>query len=113
MFHRCAPKPTFSKRGHHHIKHRPLPKHNRSHLHPAHIPGKLTHVNFLAHLYLAEPTPASWIGNLLPDLTTGPTDPDLHPDVIAGAANHRRVDAYTDTHPVFARTRARFRDKHG
>jgi acyl carrier protein phosphodiesterase len=70
-------------------------------------------VNFLAHLYLAEPTPASWIGNLLPDLTTGPTDPDLHPDVLAGAANHRRVDAYTDTHTVFARTRARFREKHG
>lgn len=70
-------------------------------------------MNFLAHLYLAEPTPASWIGNLLPDLTTGPTDPDLHPDVLAGAANHRRVDAYTDTHPVFARTRARFRENHG
>jgi len=70
-------------------------------------------VNFLAHLHLAEPTPASWIGNLLPDLTTGPADPDLHPDVLAGAANHRRVDAYTDTHPVFARTRARFREKHG
>lgn len=70
-------------------------------------------MNFLAHLYLAEPTPASLIGNLLPDLTTGPTGPDLHPDVLIGAANHKRVDAYTDTHPIFARTRARFRDHHG
>lgn len=70
-------------------------------------------MNFLAHLYLAQPTPASLIGNLLPDLTKGPTDPCLHPDVLSGAVNHRRVDAYTDTHPVFARTRARFRGKHG
>ncbi len=70
-------------------------------------------MNFLAHLYLAEPTPESMIGNLLPDLTTGPPPADLHPDVLAGADTHRRVDAYTDTHPVFARSRARFRDRHG
>ncbi|GAB4198027.1 MAG: ACP phosphodiesterase [Phycisphaeraceae bacterium] len=64
-------------------------------------------MNFLAHLHLAEPTPASYIGNLLPDLTSGPTDPELHPEVLAGVLTHRRVDAFTDAHPVFARTRAR------
>ena len=40
-------------------------------------------------------------------------DPGLHPDVLAGARLHRRVDAFTDTHPVFARSRALFRDGHG
>lgn len=70
-------------------------------------------MNFLAHLHLAEDTAASMIGNILPDLVRGPTDPTLHPDVLAGAANHRRVDAYTDTHPLFARTRARLRPTHG
>jgi acyl carrier protein phosphodiesterase len=75
--------------------------------------AKLTPVNFLAHLYLADPTPASMIGNLLPDMTPGPLAPDLSPDVLAGARNHQRVDAFTDTHPVFARSRSLFRDKHG
>ncbi len=64
-------------------------------------------MNFLAHLHLSEPTPASFVGNLLPDLTTGPIDRDLHPEVLAGIITHRRVDAFTDAHPVFARTRAR------
>jgi acyl carrier protein phosphodiesterase len=70
-------------------------------------------VNFLAHLYLSDPTPGSMIGNLLPDLVPGPLDPGLHPDVLAGAHNHKRVDAFTDTHPLFARTRARLRPRHG
>ena len=74
-----------------------------------HTPG----VNFLAHLYLSEPTPASMVGNLLPDLVPGAVSPTLHPEVLAGTVNHKRVDAFTDTHPVFARSRARLRDRHG
>ncbi len=70
-------------------------------------------VNFLAHLYLAEPTAASWIGNLLPDMAPGPLADGLHPVVLAGAKNHKRIDAFTDTHPVFLRTRGRFRERHG
>ena len=70
-------------------------------------------MNFLAHLYLSDPTPASMIGNLLPDLVPGPLDPSLPPDVLAGANNHKRVDAFTDTHRVFARSRARLRPRHG
>ena len=70
-------------------------------------------MNFLAHLYLADPTPASRIGNLLPDMTPGPLKPDQDPEVLTGAQNHKRIDAYTDTHPVFLRTRARFRQRHG
>jgi len=53
------------------------------------------------------------IGNLLPDMVPGPLNPKLHPDVLAGAYQHRQVDAFTDTHPVFARSRARLRDRHG
>ena len=67
----------------------------------------------MAHLYLAEQTPASMVGNLLPDLVPGPVNPDLPPEVLAGAKSHMRVDAFTDTHPVFARSRARLREKHG
>ena len=53
------------------------------------------------------------IGNLLPDMTTGPTPHGLHPEVLAGANLHRRIDAYTDTHPIFAQSRSRFQDRHG
>ncbi len=53
------------------------------------------------------------VGNLLPDLVPGPVSPTLHPEVLAGAENHQRVDAFTDTHPIFARSRARLRERHG
>ena len=70
-------------------------------------------VNFLAHLVLAEPTGPGMIGNLLPDFVKPRLAGPLHPDVAAGVVRHRRVDAFTDTHPVFARSRARLRDRHG
>lgn len=70
-------------------------------------------VNFLAHLHLAEPTAAGWIGSLAPDLLRGPAlracDPALRPAI----DQHRRVDRFTDTHPLFARTRARLAPAHG
>ncbi len=70
-------------------------------------------MNFLAHLLLADATPASRVGNLLPDLHRGRLPPDLPPAVTAGVIRHRRVDAYTDRHPVFERSRARLRPHHG
>ena len=74
----------------------------------------LTGLNFLAHLYLAQPGPGSMLGNLLPDLHRGRLDVDaLAPAVRAGVLRHRRVDAFTDTHPVFERSRARLRDEMG
>ncbi|MEX0653089.1 MAG: ACP phosphodiesterase [Phycisphaeraceae bacterium] len=70
-------------------------------------------MNFLAHLHLADATPASWVGNLLPDLVRGRLPDDLHPDVAAGVRTHRGVDAFTDTHPLVARSKERLRPAHG
>ncbi|MEM8739261.1 MAG: ACP phosphodiesterase [Planctomycetota bacterium] len=70
-------------------------------------------MNFLAHLYLAEPSGASMIGNLLPDLHRGRLPGGLDPVVMEGVVRHRRVDAFTDRHPVFERSRARLRARHG
>lgn len=70
-------------------------------------------LNFLAHLYVAEATPASWIGNLLPDLVRGRLPADLDPEVAAGVRRHRAVDAFTDMHPIVARSKARLREEHG
>jgi acyl carrier protein phosphodiesterase len=69
-------------------------------------------MNFLAHLRLAEPEPLAWIGSLLPDLAQGSqrrVQPDAPRALREAAAQHRRVDALTDTHPQFARTRAMLR----
>lgn len=64
-------------------------------------------MNFLAHLLLSPPDPPSLVGALLPDLVRGPPRGELHPRVIRGVTLHRQIDAFTDTHPIFARSRQR------
>ncbi len=72
-------------------------------------------MNFLAHLYLADDTPGSLIGSLLPDLVRGAgrTLDGLDPEVEAGALRHRRIDVFTDRHPAFQASRGRIRGRHG
>ncbi len=70
-------------------------------------------MNFLAHLYLSDATPASAVGNLMPDLVRGRLPSGLPAEVAAGVARHRAVDAFTDTHPVFLTSRARLREPCG
>ncbi|TDU66596.1 acyl carrier protein phosphodiesterase [Prosthecobacter fusiformis] len=61
-------------------------------------------MNWLAHLLLSEPTPAFRIGNLLPDLVSISALTGLAPEYQRGIRQHRRIDAYTDAHPVFRRS---------
>lgn len=61
-------------------------------------------MNWLAHLYLSEPTPAFRLGNLLPDLAPMAALAHLPPEFQAGIQCHRRIDAFTDSHPVFRRS---------
>jgi acyl carrier protein phosphodiesterase len=65
-------------------------------------------VNFLAHLYLADGSDASLLGNLLGDFVKGSPE-DLvrqyDPELVRGLINHRRVDAFTDAHPKFQAAR--------
>ncbi|AJQ96289.1 ACP phosphodiesterase [Gynuella sunshinyii] len=58
-------------------------------------------MNFLAHLYLADPDPQSWIGNLLPDLCKPWQWQHLSAGYQRGALRHQRVDRLTDRHPLF------------
>ena len=58
-------------------------------------------MNYLAHLYLAEDSPESLLGNLLGDFVKG-RDIELYSDEIKkGIKFHRNVDLYTDSHPIF------------
>jgi acyl carrier protein phosphodiesterase len=70
-------------------------------------------MNYLAHLHLADDTPASRIGSLLPDLLRKRTVEDLDPEVRRGAERHRLVDRLTDTHPAFRTSRRRLGGRHG
>jgi acyl carrier protein phosphodiesterase len=61
-------------------------------------------MNWLAHLYLSEPTPVFRLGNLLPDLVSASVLAGLPPEFQPGIQCHRRIDAFTDEHPIFRRS---------
>lgn len=67
-------------------------------------------MNYLAHLYFADGTDASIVGNLLPDFVRGATKriaAKYGPDIMVGFRSHRFVDAFTDTHAAFISSKRR------
>lgn len=65
-------------------------------------------MNFLAHLYLSPPTPDARLGSLLGDFVKGPVEAaGYNAEIAAGIRLHRRIDTFTDAHPVVAGSRAR------
>jgi acyl carrier protein phosphodiesterase len=62
-------------------------------------------MNFLAHLFFAEDTPESRIGNLAGDFVKGLLHDRFAPAIAAGIMEHRKLDAFTDTHPEIASVR--------
>src|SRR6185436_5422304 len=69
-------------------------------------------MNWLAHLLLSEPSPAFRIGNVLPDIVSPAELRQLPAEYLAGAECHWRIDAFTDSHPVFRRSIARLAAPH-
>ena len=61
-------------------------------------------MNWLAHLYLSEESAAFRIGNLLPDLLPPAALAALPAEIRRGVVQHRRIDAFTDAHPVVRRS---------
>lgn len=62
-------------------------------------------MNHLAHLFLAGQSDASLLGNLSGDFVKGRLGNQFPADVERGILEHRRVDAFTDAHPVAGRFR--------
>ncbi len=58
-------------------------------------------MNWLAHLYLSEPTAAFRLGNLLPDLVSATSLATFPAEFQPGIERHRDIDRFTDTHPIF------------
>ena len=72
-------------------------------------------MNYLAHLYLSQPTVDSHYGNLLGDFRKGVNVAALPFSVQQGLQNHYLVDRFTDSHPevmaakqVFPKSQRRF-----
>lgn len=57
-------------------------------------------MNYLAHIYLSEPTPKGRLGGLLGDFVKGSLEKVEDPLLRRSIALHRRIDSFTDTHPV-------------
>ena len=62
-------------------------------------------MNYLAHLFLADHTPESIIGNLLGDFVKGSAKEQYSDSIQKGIALHRQVDFYTDSHQVVRQTK--------
>ncbi len=57
-------------------------------------------MNYLAHAYLSFNDPEILIGNLIADCVKGKQRYDFPENVQRGIALHRKIDEYTDNHPV-------------
>lgn len=64
-------------------------------------------MNYLAHLYLADDTDDSLIGNLLGDFVKGRPGSQYSDEIIAGILLHRKIDAFADAHPTLRTSRRR------
>src|SRR5512146_2863292 len=64
-------------------------------------------MNFLAHALLAGDVPALIVGGVVGDWIKGPLPGALPGDLARGVALHRAVDAFSETHPAFRRSRSR------
>ncbi len=57
-------------------------------------------MNYLAHLFLCECTPESFIGNLLGDFAKGSVKHIYTNEIKKGIDLHRKIDLYTDSHRI-------------
>jgi acyl carrier protein phosphodiesterase len=69
-------------------------------------------VNWLAHVFLSEPSVEFQLGNLLADVVRGEQRAAMSVEFSRGAACHKAIDAFTDAHPVVRRSRARIGSEH-
>ncbi|MES2764040.1 MAG: acyl carrier protein phosphodiesterase [Bacteroidota bacterium] len=65
-------------------------------------------VNYLAHSYLSYQNPDLIIGNFIADSVRGNHFDGLTEDIIKGITLHRKIDFFTDSHPIFLTSKHRF-----
>lgn len=65
-------------------------------------------MNYLAHLHLGGQRPAQLLGSLYGDFVKGPLAGRFSPELEAAIRLHRRIDVFTDQHPVTRTALQRF-----
>ncbi len=66
-------------------------------------------MNYLAHTFLSFHKPEIVTGNFMADSMHGNNFEGLPSGVIKGIRLHRKIDSYTDSHPVYLTSKHRFR----
>ncbi|SMO59442.1 Acyl carrier protein phosphodiesterase [Saccharicrinis carchari] len=66
-------------------------------------------MNFLAHIYLSGNPGPLMIGNFIADFVKGKQVERFAPEIQDGIRLHRKIDAFTDSHPVVKQSSVRFK----
>lgn len=66
-------------------------------------------MNFLAHILLSSQNSEEMVGNLLGDFVRKGEEARFSETMQRGILLHRKIDGFTDSHPVFRRSRRRIR----
>jgi acyl carrier protein phosphodiesterase len=69
-------------------------------------------MNWLAHIYLSEPTAEFRLGNILPDFARPNELHHLPAEIQRGIVCHHRIDAFTDRHPIVRQSICRIPSPH-
>ncbi len=70
-------------------------------------------MNYLAHLYLSGETPEIRVGNFIGDYVKGNSYNKYSPEIQKGILLHRRIDEFTDKHPIVKQSAGRLREHYG
>lgn len=69
-------------------------------------------MNFLAHIYLSGDNEDILLGNFIADMVKGRQIDNFHQGIVDGILLHRKIDTFTDTHPIVDQSKNRLRNKY-
>lgn len=69
-------------------------------------------MNYLAHLYLASDAPEAIVGSLMGDFVKGSVNQSLPQMLRDSIVQHRRIDSFTDAHPIVQRSKTRLNQEY-
>ena len=70
-------------------------------------------MNFLAHIYLSGENDFVKIGNFMADSIRGSQYLDYPNAIQKGILLHRHIDSFTDSHPIYRKSKHRLHEKYG
>ena len=69
-------------------------------------------MNFLSHIYLSGNSEGLILGNFIADSVKGSDMNQFSSEIQKGIILHRKIDSFTDSHPIVARSKQRLREKY-